>query len=144
MFVWTSGFQKSLAQTEFNMFLDEWTSANERPECLCLFITCQEWVLSNCVLRLVHSKRKWKIFFDLIRLFFHLFHFRVRFVWTDLYHSSTKTCQNFGLLRHAFARVDVDESLFWNHSSTIRVPKKSLAKGLFSITNCIKSIDYGF
>ena len=31
MFVWTSGFQKSLAQTEFNMFLDEWTSANESP-----------------------------------------------------------------------------------------------------------------
>ena len=32
MFVWTSGFKKSLAQTEFNMFLDEWTSANESPE----------------------------------------------------------------------------------------------------------------
>ena len=36
MFVWTSGFQKSLAQTEFNMFLDEWTSANESPGLLSL------------------------------------------------------------------------------------------------------------
>ena len=33
MFVWTSGFQKSLAHTDFNMFVDEWTSANESPEC---------------------------------------------------------------------------------------------------------------
>ena len=31
MFVWRNGFQKSLAQNEFNMFLDEWTSANESP-----------------------------------------------------------------------------------------------------------------
>ena len=31
MFVWTSGFQKSLAHTDFNMFVDEWTSANESP-----------------------------------------------------------------------------------------------------------------
>ena len=31
MFVWTSGFQKSLAHTDFNMFLDKWTSANESP-----------------------------------------------------------------------------------------------------------------
>ena len=29
MFVWTSGCQKSLAHTDFNMFVDEWTSANE-------------------------------------------------------------------------------------------------------------------
>ena len=29
MFVWMSGFQKSLAHTDFNMFVDEWTSANE-------------------------------------------------------------------------------------------------------------------
>ena len=29
MFVWTSGFQKLLALTDFNMFVDEWTSANE-------------------------------------------------------------------------------------------------------------------
>ena len=29
MFVWTSGFQKSLAHTDFNMFVDEGTSANE-------------------------------------------------------------------------------------------------------------------
>ena len=29
MFVWTSGFQKLLAHTDFNMFVDEWTSANE-------------------------------------------------------------------------------------------------------------------
>ena len=34
MFVWTSGFQKSLAHTDFNMFVDEWTSANESPESL--------------------------------------------------------------------------------------------------------------
>ena len=32
MFVWTSGFQKSLAHTDFNMFVDERTSANESPE----------------------------------------------------------------------------------------------------------------
>ena len=31
MFVWTSDFQKSLAHTDFNMFVDEWTSANESP-----------------------------------------------------------------------------------------------------------------
>ena len=31
MFVWTSGFQKSLAHTDFNMFVDDWTSANESP-----------------------------------------------------------------------------------------------------------------
>ena len=29
MFVWTSGFQNPLAHTHFNMFVDEWTSANE-------------------------------------------------------------------------------------------------------------------
>ena len=29
MFVCTSGFQKSLAHTDFNMFMDEWTSANK-------------------------------------------------------------------------------------------------------------------
>ena len=29
MFVWTSGFQYPLAHTHFNMFVDEWTSANE-------------------------------------------------------------------------------------------------------------------
>ena len=35
MFVWTSGFQKSLAHTDFDMFVDEWTSANESPvQCL--------------------------------------------------------------------------------------------------------------
>ena len=31
MFVWTSGIQKSLAHTDFNMFVDKWTSANESP-----------------------------------------------------------------------------------------------------------------
>ena len=31
MFVWTSGFQKSLAYTDFNMFVDEWTSVNKSP-----------------------------------------------------------------------------------------------------------------
>ena len=34
MFVWTSGFQSSLAHTDFNMFVDEWTSANESPDFL--------------------------------------------------------------------------------------------------------------
>ena len=32
MFVWTSGFQNPLAHTHFNMFVDQWTSANESPE----------------------------------------------------------------------------------------------------------------
>ena len=31
MFVWTSGFQKSLAHTDFNMSVDEWTS-HKSPE----------------------------------------------------------------------------------------------------------------
>ena len=31
MFVWTSGFQNSLAYTDFNMFVDEWRSDNESP-----------------------------------------------------------------------------------------------------------------
>ena len=31
MFVWMSAFQKSLAHTDFNMFVDEWTGANENP-----------------------------------------------------------------------------------------------------------------
>ena len=31
LFVWMSGFQKSLAHTDVNMFVDEWTSANESP-----------------------------------------------------------------------------------------------------------------
>ena len=31
MFVWKSGFQNSLIHTVFNMFVDEWTSANESP-----------------------------------------------------------------------------------------------------------------
>ena len=31
MFVWTSGFQNPLAHTHFNMFVDEWMSANESP-----------------------------------------------------------------------------------------------------------------
>ena len=34
MFVWTSGFHNPLAHTHFNMFVDEWTSANESPEYL--------------------------------------------------------------------------------------------------------------
>ena len=34
MFVWTSGFQNPLAHTHFNMFVDEWTSANESPDLL--------------------------------------------------------------------------------------------------------------
>ena len=31
MFVWTSGFQKSLAHTDFNMLVGEWTSTNDSP-----------------------------------------------------------------------------------------------------------------
>ena len=31
MFVWTSGFHNPLAHTHFNMFVDEWVSANESP-----------------------------------------------------------------------------------------------------------------
>ena len=31
MFVWMSGFQKLLAHTDFNMFVDEWMSANKSP-----------------------------------------------------------------------------------------------------------------
>ena len=31
MFVWTSGFQNLLTHTHFDMFVDEWTSANESP-----------------------------------------------------------------------------------------------------------------
>ena len=35
MFVWTSGSYNPLAQTHFNMFVDEWTNANESPvKCL--------------------------------------------------------------------------------------------------------------
>ena len=40
MFVWMSGFQKSLHHTDFNMFVDEWTSANESPvfgKMICMF-----------------------------------------------------------------------------------------------------------
>ena len=42
MFVWMSGFYNPLAHTHFNMFVDEWTSANESPvsvpiiDCQCL------------------------------------------------------------------------------------------------------------
>ena len=32
MFVGMSDFQHSLAQPHFNMYVDEWTSANESPE----------------------------------------------------------------------------------------------------------------
>ena len=31
MFVWMSGFYNPLAHTYFNMFVDEWTSANDSP-----------------------------------------------------------------------------------------------------------------
>ena len=31
MFVWTSGFHNPLVHTDFNMFVDEWMSANESP-----------------------------------------------------------------------------------------------------------------
>ena len=32
MFVWTSGFHTPLVHTDFNMFVDMWTSANESPD----------------------------------------------------------------------------------------------------------------
>ena len=32
MFVWMSVFQNPLAHTHFNMFVDEWTNANESPD----------------------------------------------------------------------------------------------------------------
>ena len=35
MFVFMSGFYNPLAHTHFNMFVDEWTSANESPD-LCI------------------------------------------------------------------------------------------------------------
>ena len=31
MFVWMSGFQNLLIHTHFDMFVDEWMSANESP-----------------------------------------------------------------------------------------------------------------
>ena len=31
MLVWMSAFQKSLAHTDFNMFVDEWMCADESP-----------------------------------------------------------------------------------------------------------------
>ena len=31
MVVWMSGFHNPLVHTDFNMFVDEWTSANESP-----------------------------------------------------------------------------------------------------------------
>ena len=31
MFVWASGFHNPLVHTDFNMFVDEWTSANKIP-----------------------------------------------------------------------------------------------------------------
>ena len=31
LFVWMSGFRNPLVHTDFNMFVDEWTSANESP-----------------------------------------------------------------------------------------------------------------
>ena len=34
MFVLTSGSHNPLVHTHFNMFVDEWTSANESPELL--------------------------------------------------------------------------------------------------------------
>ena len=39
MFVWTSGFSKSLVHQDFYMFVDEWTSVNEIPETILIVIT---------------------------------------------------------------------------------------------------------
>ena len=60
MFVWTSGFQKSLAHTDFNMFVDERTSANESP----VFKLCSDRAKANV---------KVKIFFEVCRLFVDIF-----------------------------------------------------------------------
>ena len=47
MFVWTSGFQKSLAHTDFNMCVDKWTSANKSPDLIIKDITCERnWKVS--------------------------------------------------------------------------------------------------
>ena len=39
MFVWMSGFHYPLVHTNFNMFVDEWTSANESPGAVASMIT---------------------------------------------------------------------------------------------------------
>ena len=49
MFVWMSGFQKSLAHTDFNMFVDEWTSANESPTLILKGSTIRSAVLAAAV-----------------------------------------------------------------------------------------------
>ena len=36
MFVWTSGFHNPLVHTDFNMFVDEWMSANESSGLVCI------------------------------------------------------------------------------------------------------------
>ena len=43
MFVWTSGFQNPLAHTHFNMFVDEWMSANESPVLKCPDLIRVDW-----------------------------------------------------------------------------------------------------
>ena len=42
MFVWMSSFHNPLIHTDFNMFVDEWTSANESP-------AWQYWAQDNLV-----------------------------------------------------------------------------------------------
>ena len=44
MFVWMNGFQNPLAHTHFNMFVDEWTSANESPvvEAGNMYVICND------------------------------------------------------------------------------------------------------
>ena len=43
MFVWTIGFQNPLTHTHFNMFVDEWTSANDTD--FNMFV--DEWTTAN-------------------------------------------------------------------------------------------------
>ena len=47
MFAWTSGFHNPLAHTHFNIFVDEWTSANESPECIKMLCFPQCFMVIN-------------------------------------------------------------------------------------------------
>ena len=47
MFLWTSGFHNPLAHTDFNMFVDEWTSDNVSPEDSVNCIVCGRINLSD-------------------------------------------------------------------------------------------------
>ena len=48
MVVWTSGFHNPLIHTDFNMFVDEWMSANESPDFTDrLFFSVEYWLLNK-------------------------------------------------------------------------------------------------